>query len=55
MKNAAFRGAFHPSYKTIIGSGVQASVRSSEGRVFSTGHALLRINNENTWGIATKF
>jgi superfamily II DNA or RNA helicase len=54
MKNAALRGASQPSYKTLIGNGVQSTVRASEGRVFSTGHALLRLDDENTWGLATK-
>jgi len=54
MKNAVLHGASHPSYKTIIGKGVQSTVRASEGRVFSTGHALLRLDDENTWGLATK-
>lgn len=54
MKNSAMRGSAQPAYKTVIGSGVQASVRSSEGRVFSTGHALLKLDQDNTWGIATK-
>ena len=54
MKNAALHGASHPSYKTVIGNGVQSTVRASEGRVFSTGHALLRLDDENTWGLATK-
>jgi superfamily II DNA or RNA helicase len=54
MKNSVLRGTSQPSYKTVIGSSVQASVRASEGRVFSTGHALLRLDIDNTWGIATK-
>ncbi|PQJ31110.1 hypothetical protein BST92_03845 [Nonlabens arenilitoris] len=54
MKNAVSQGASQPSYKTVIGSGVQASVRASEGRVFSTGHALLKLGLKKTWGIATK-
>lgn len=54
MKNATMRGSAQPSYKTVMGSGVQTTVRASEGRVFSTGHALLKIDNDNTWGIATK-
>lgn len=54
LKNAVLQGASQPSYKTVIGSGVQASVRASEGRVFSTGHALLKIDGDRTWGLATK-
>lgn len=54
MKNAVSQGASQPSYKTVIGSGVQSSVRASEGRVFSTGHALLKLEPKKTWGIATK-
>lgn len=54
MKNSALTGSSHPSYKTLIGSSVQAAIRSSEGRVFGTGHAVLRLDDENTWGIATR-
>ncbi len=54
LRNSVMKGASQPAYKTIIGSGVQASVRASEGRVFSTGHALLSLDEDNTWGIATK-
>jgi hypothetical protein len=54
MRNAAMRGASQPSYKTVMGKGVQASVRASEGRVFSIGHALLRLNEKNAWGLATR-
>ncbi len=54
MKNSALTGSSHPAYKTLIGSSVQAAIRSSEGRVFGTGHAVLRLDEENTWGIATR-
>lgn len=53
LRNSSMRGLSHPSYKTLLGSNVQAAVRVSEGRVFSAGHALLRFDNENIWGIAT--
>jgi len=33
MKNDAMHVSSHPSYKTVIGSGVQSTVRASEGRV----------------------
>lgn len=54
MKNSAITGSSHPSYKTLIGSSVQAAIRSSEGRIFGTGHAVLRLDDENTWGVATR-
>lgn len=54
MKNSALTGSSHPSYKTLIGSSVQAAIRSSEGRVFGAGHAVLRLDEENTWGLATR-
>lgn len=54
MKNAVSQGSSQPSYKTVIGSGAQASVRASEGRIFSAGHALLKLGPKKTWGIATK-
>ncbi len=54
MRNSVMRGASQPSYKTVLGSSVQASVRASEGRIFSTGHVLLRVDKQNVWGIATR-
>lgn len=54
LKSAAMRGASHPAYKTVIGEGVQTAIRSTEGRVFYAGHALLRLSEDRTWGIATK-
>lgn len=54
MKNSALTGSSHPSYKTLIGSSVQAAIRSSEGRIFGAGHAVLRLDEENTWGVATR-
>ncbi|HUH18572.1 DEAD/DEAH box helicase [Albibacterium sp.] len=54
MKNSALTGSSHPSYKTLIGTSVQAAIRSSEGRVFGAGHAVLRLDEENTWGISTR-
>lgn len=52
MKNAVMKGVSQPSYKTLIGNAVQASVRASDGRVFSTGHALLKLSEKETWGLA---
>jgi len=54
MKNSTLTGSSHPSYKTLIGSSVQAAIRASEGRVFGAGHAVLRLDEENTWGVATR-
>jgi superfamily II DNA or RNA helicase len=54
MKNAAMRGSAQPAYKIVMGKGVQGSVRASDGRVFSAGHALLNIGPDEKWGIATK-
>jgi len=54
MKNATMHGASQPSYKIVIGSGVQSAVRAAEGRVFSAGHALLKLDETHTWGLATK-
>ncbi|KEI71999.1 DEAD/DEAH box helicase [Endozoicomonas elysicola] len=54
MKNSTSSGSSHPDYKTFMGSSVQASIRLSEGRVFATGHAVLRLDEDNTWGIATR-
>lgn len=54
MKNAVMTGSSHPSYKTLIGNSVQGTIRNSEGRVFGVGHALMRVEKNKTWGIATK-
>lgn len=54
MKNSVMPGASHPSYKTFIGNSVQDTIRSSEGRVFGVGHALMKMGEKKTWGIATK-
>lgn len=54
MRNSALTGSSHPSYKTLIGSSVQSAIRTSEGKVFGIGHAVLRLDEENTWGIATR-
>lgn len=54
MKNSTLIGYSHPSYKTFVGSSVQAAIRTSEGRIFSTGHAVLRLDKKNTWGISTR-
>ena len=54
MKNAIKPGSSHPSYKTFIGNSVQDTIRSSEGRVFGVGHALMNMGDKKTWGIATK-
>ena len=54
MKNSTSSGSSHPAYKTLIGSEVQAAIRNSEGRIFGTGHAVLRLDEDNSWGIATR-
>lgn len=54
MKNSTSSGSSHPAYKTLIGSEVQAAIRNSEGRIFGTGHAVLRLDENNSWGIATR-
>ena len=54
MKNATLHGTAQPSYKTIMGSSVNSTIRPSEGRIFGTGHALVNIGTDDTWGISTK-
>lgn len=54
MKNAVMPGSSHPSYKTLIGNSVQYTIRNSEGRVFGVGHAIMKMGEKKTWGIATK-
>lgn len=54
MKNAVMPGTSHPSYKTFIGDSVQDTIRNSEGRIFGVGHALMKMGEKKTWGIATK-
>lgn len=54
LRNSALTGSSHPAYKTLVGSSVQAAVRTSEGRIFGIGHAVLRLDEQNTWGLATR-
>ncbi|MFC6858928.1 DEAD/DEAH box helicase [Zunongwangia atlantica] len=54
LRNSALTGASNPAYKTVVGSSVQSAIRTSEGRIFAPGHALLRLDEENSWGIATR-
>jgi hypothetical protein len=53
LRNATGMGSAHPTYKTFMGSEVQASVRPSDARVFSPGHALARVDENETRGIAS--
>jgi superfamily II DNA or RNA helicase len=53
LRNATGQGPAHPTYKTFMGTEVQASVRSSDARVFAPGHALARVDKDETRGIAS--
>jgi len=53
LKNATGSGPSNPSYKTLMGSQVQAAVRPSDARIFAPGHALAWISDSETRGIAS--
>lgn len=52
MSNIYGSGASNPSYKMLMGLEVESSVKHSDGAVFAFGHALSRIDEEETRGIA---
>ncbi len=53
LRNVASPGPSHPTYKTLMGSQVQAAVRLTDSRVFAPGHALARISDDETRGIGS--
>ena len=53
LRNALGRGVSQPTYKTVMGSQVQASVRPVEGKTFGPGHALAKVSSDETRGVAT--
>jgi hypothetical protein len=54
LRNATGRSIAHPAYKMLVGREVQASVRPSEGKTFAPGHALARLESDETRGVGTK-
>lgn len=53
LRNAIGKGVSQPTYKTVMGSQVQAAVRPSEGKTFAPGHVLAKVASDETRGIAT--
>jgi superfamily II DNA or RNA helicase len=53
LRNTLGRGVSQPTYKTVMGSQVQAAVRPSEGKTFGPGHALAKVSADETRGVAT--
>jgi superfamily II DNA or RNA helicase len=53
LRNATGLGPAHPTYKTFMGTEVQAAIRPSDARVFAPGHALARVDDHETRGIAS--
>lgn len=53
LRNVASPSLSHPTYKTLMGSQVQAAVRLTDGRIFAPGHALARISDDETRGIGS--
>ena len=53
LRNATGQGPAHPTYKTFMGTEVQVAVRPSDARVFAPGHALARVDEDETRGIAS--
>ncbi|MBU2946599.1 DEAD/DEAH box helicase [Zobellia uliginosa] len=54
MSNIYGNGASNPSYKMLMGLEVESAINHSDGAVFSFGHALSRIDEDETRGIAIK-
>lgn len=52
MSNIYGSGVSNPSYKMLMGLEVESAIKHSDGAVFSFGHALSRINEDETRGIA---
>ncbi|ARV14129.1 DEAD/DEAH box helicase [Polaribacter sp. SA4-12] len=52
MSNIYGSGASNPTYKMLMGLEVESAVKHSDGAVFSFGHALSRIDENETRGIA---
>ena len=52
LRNLIPRGPAEPSYKILMGSELQAAVNRSDGRSFGPGHALAKISDEETRGVA---
>lgn len=52
MENTTGVSKSNPKFKTYIGSEVQSSLRISDGRVFSFGHALAKIGESETRGVS---
>ncbi len=53
LRNSLGRGVSQPTYKTVMGSQVQAAVRPVEGKTFGPGHALAKVSADETRGVAT--
>ncbi len=53
LRNSLGRGVSQPTYKTVMGSQVQAAVRPVEGKTFGPGHALAKVSAKETRGVAT--
>ena len=53
LRNTLGRGVSQPTYKTVMGSQVQAAVRPVEGKTFGPGHALAKVSADETRGVAT--
>lgn len=52
MSNSSGVSRSNPRYKMYLGKEVQTALRIGDGRIFSAGHALARISEEETRGIA---
>jgi hypothetical protein len=54
MANSTGVSKSNPKYKMYLGKEVQSALRISDGRIFSVGHALAKISDQETRGIALK-
>ncbi len=53
LRNTLGQGVSQPTYKTVMGSQVQAAVRPVDGKTFGPGHALAKVSADETRGVAT--
>jgi superfamily II DNA or RNA helicase len=53
LRNTLGRGVSQPTYKTLMGSQVQAAIRPVEGKTFGPGHVLAKVSADETRGVAT--
>ena len=54
LRNVSGSSSLHPGYKTLMGAQVQTTVRLTDGKTFTPGHALVELSKTETRGIGTE-